>query len=54
MFGSQRPPVVTRAQFADSGFTAAHLSDTRLFGYADRVGLVDQMVCASTTTVIST
>ena len=36
MFGSQRPPVVTRAQFADSGFTAAHLSDTRLFGYADR------------------
>ena len=46
MFGSQRPPVVTRAQFADSGFTAAHLSDTRLFGYADRVGLVDQVLGA--------
>ena len=46
MFGSQRPPVVTRAQFADSGFTAAHLSDTRLFGYADRAGLVDQVLGA--------
>ena len=46
MFGSQRPPVVTRAQFADSGFTAAHLSDTRLLGYADRVGLVDQVLGA--------
>ena len=46
MFGSQRPPVVTRAQFADSGFTAAHLSDTRLFGYADRTGLVDQVLGA--------
>ena len=46
MFGSQRPPVVTRAQFADSGFTAAHLSDTRLFGYADRGGLVDQVLGA--------
>ena len=46
MFGSQRPPVVTRAQFADSGFTAAHLSDTRLLGYADRGGLVDQVLGA--------
>ena len=46
MFGSQRPPVVTRTQFADSGFTAAHLSDTRLFGYADRGGLVDQVLGA--------
>ena len=46
MFGSQRPPVVTRAQFADSGFTAAHLSDTRLFGYADRGGLVNQVLGA--------
>ncbi len=46
IFGSQRPPVVTRAQFADSGFTAAHLSDTRLFGYADRAGLVDQVLGA--------
>jgi len=46
MFGSQRPPVVTRAEFADSGFTAAHLSDTRLLGYADRAGLVDQVLGA--------
>ena len=46
MFGSQRPPVVTRAQFADSGFTVAHLSDTRLFGYADRAGLVNQVLGA--------
>ena len=46
MFSSQRPPVVTRAEFADSGFTAAHLSDTRLLGYADRAGLVDQVLGA--------
>ena len=46
IFGSQRPPVVTRAEFAESGFTAAHLSDTRLFGYADRMGLLDQVLGA--------
>ncbi|MEC9426119.1 MAG: alkaline phosphatase family protein [Actinomycetota bacterium] len=46
IFGSQRPPVVTRAEFAESGFTAAHLSDTRLFGYADRTGLLDQVLGA--------
>jgi hypothetical protein len=32
-FASQRPPVVTRAEFADSGFTAAHLDGVRYFGY---------------------
>jgi predicted AlkP superfamily pyrophosphatase or phosphodiesterase len=32
-FGGQRPPVVTRAEFATSGFTQAHLDGTRFCGY---------------------
>ena len=40
VFDSQCPPVVTRAEFADSGFTEAHLSATRLAGYTDRAELV--------------
>lgn len=32
-FGGQRPPVVTRAEFAGSGFTLAHLDETRFTGY---------------------
>ena len=32
-FGSQRPPVVVRAEFEHSGFTAAHLHGTRIVGY---------------------
>lgn len=44
VFGSQWPPVVTREAFSDSGFTAAHLSDTRLMGYRDRTGLVARVV----------
>ena len=32
-FGSQRPPIVVRAEFEHSGFTAAHLYNTRLVGY---------------------
>jgi predicted AlkP superfamily pyrophosphatase or phosphodiesterase len=32
-FEGHRPPVVTRAEFAGSGFTLAHLEDTRLTGY---------------------
>lgn len=32
-FGGQRPPVVTRAEFARSGFTLAHLDETRFTGY---------------------
>ncbi len=32
-FDSQRPPVVTRAEFASSGFTAAHLDQVRFTGY---------------------
>jgi predicted AlkP superfamily pyrophosphatase or phosphodiesterase len=32
-FGGQRPPAVTRAEFASSGFTAAHLDQVRFTGY---------------------
>lgn len=32
-FGGQRPPVVTRAEFATSGFTGAHLDQVRFTGY---------------------
>ncbi len=32
-FGGQRPPVVTRAEFARSGFTDAHLGGARFVGY---------------------
>ncbi len=33
VFGGQRPPVVTRAEFDRSGFTVAHLDETRFTGY---------------------
>jgi hypothetical protein len=46
LFGDQWPPVVTRRAFLESGFTVAHLSDTRLVGYVDRAGLVDSVVDA--------
>jgi hypothetical protein len=32
-FGGQRPPVVTRTEFAGSGFTLAHLDPVRFTGY---------------------
>jgi hypothetical protein len=32
-FGGQRPPVITRAEFATSGFTQAHLHQARFTGY---------------------
>ena len=32
-FGGRRPPVVTRAEFAGTGFTAAHLADIRFHGW---------------------
>ena len=32
-FGSQRPPVVVRAEFRDSGFTRAHLNGCRMVPY---------------------
>ena len=38
--------MVTRRAFLQSGFTAAHLSDTRLVGYDHRAGLVDSVVDA--------
>ena len=46
LFEGQWPPVVTRSAFLGSGFTAAHLSDTRLLGYGDRRGLVDAVLGA--------
>ena len=46
LFGDQWPLVVTRRAFLDSGFTAAHLSDTRLVGYDHRAGLVNSVVDA--------
>lgn len=33
IFEGHRPPVVTRAEFAKSGFTMAHLDETRFTGY---------------------
>jgi hypothetical protein len=32
-FAGRRPPVVTRAEFAGTGFTAAHLGDVRFYGW---------------------
>jgi hypothetical protein len=32
-FFGTKPPVVTRAEFADSGFTGAHLAGVRLYGW---------------------
>jgi hypothetical protein len=32
-FAGQRPPVVTRAEFVDTGFTQAHLAGGRFYGY---------------------
>ena len=39
-FGGTAPPVVTRAEFASTGFTAAHLSGARLHGWRLVSGLV--------------
>ncbi|GIT46833.1 MAG: hypothetical protein Ct9H300mP12_14180 [Acidimicrobiales bacterium] len=46
LFGDQWPLVVTRRTFLESGFTAAHLSDTRLVGYDHREGMVESVVSA--------
>ncbi len=43
-FCGQRPAVVTRAEFATTGFTQAHLSGTRFFGYRLMSSLVTQVV----------
>lgn len=39
-FGGTEPPVVTRAEFAATGFTSAHLAGTRLNGWRLPSGLV--------------
>jgi predicted AlkP superfamily pyrophosphatase or phosphodiesterase len=48
-FGGQRPPVVTRAEFANSGFTDAHLGGVRFVGYrtlGTLVAEIDRLVRA--------
>jgi predicted AlkP superfamily pyrophosphatase or phosphodiesterase len=42
-FGGQRPPVVTRAEFAQTGFTDAHLGGTRFVGYRTMGTLVTEV-----------
>ncbi len=44
VFGGQRPPVVTRAEFARSGFTMAHLDETRFTGYRTLGTLTSEVV----------
>lgn len=44
VFGAQRPPVITRAEFRESGFTAAHLGGTRLTGWRMPSALVTSVV----------
>lgn len=43
-FGSQRPPVVTRAEFEASGFTLAHLDQVRFTGYRTLGTLTAELV----------
>ncbi|MEO7571972.1 MAG: alkaline phosphatase family protein [Acidimicrobiales bacterium] len=43
-FDGQRPPVVTRAEFAGSGFTAAHLDQVRFTGYRTLGTLTSEVV----------
>lgn len=42
-FAGERPPVVTRAEFAHSGFTLAHLAETRLTPYRMASTLVTEV-----------
>ena len=42
-FGGQRPPVVTRAEFAHTGFTDAHLGGARFVGYRTMGTLVAEI-----------
>jgi predicted AlkP superfamily pyrophosphatase or phosphodiesterase len=42
-FGGERPPVVTRAEFASSGFTDAHLGGARFVGYRTLGTLVTEV-----------
>jgi hypothetical protein len=43
-FDGQRPPAVTRAEFATSGFTGAHLDGARFVGYRTMGTLVAEVV----------
>jgi predicted AlkP superfamily pyrophosphatase or phosphodiesterase len=43
VFAGQRPPVVTRSEFRDSGFTRAHLDRTRLAGWRVASTLVTEV-----------
>jgi hypothetical protein len=43
-FDGQRPPAVTRAEFATSGFTGAHLDGARFVGYRTLGTLVAEVV----------
>lgn len=43
-FAGQRPPAVTRAEFATSGFTGAHLDGSRFTGYRTVGTLVAEVV----------
>lgn len=42
-FGGERPPVVTKAEFASSGFTDAHLGGVRFVGYRTLGTLVTEI-----------
>ena len=42
-FRGHHPPVVTRAEFAGTGFTSAHLADVRLHGYRMASTLVTEV-----------
>jgi predicted AlkP superfamily pyrophosphatase or phosphodiesterase len=46
-FLGQRPPVVTRAEFARTGFTTAHLDGTRFTGYRMPSSLVTELARAA-------
>lgn len=43
-FEGQRPAIVTRAEFVTSGFTGAHLEDTRFTGYRTMGTLTSEVV----------
>ena len=46
VFEGQRPPVITRAEFRESGFTRAHLDRTRLVGWRVASTLVAEISIA--------
>ena len=46
VFEAQRPPVITRAEFRESGFTRAHLDKTRLVGWRVASTLVTEIAAA--------